>query len=161
MMTTMSTMTEHRYRLHVVWQGNRGSGTSGYRDYDRDTVVTASGKPDLLGSADRAFHGDATRWNPEDLLVAALSQCHLLSYLHVAAAHGIVVTDYRDDAEGRMEQEGIGGRFTEVVLRPVVTITDPARVDEARSRHADAAAACFIAASVSFPVRHEPTIRVG
>ncbi len=152
---------EHRYALELTWEGNRGTGTSGYRDYDRALVVRAAGKPDLLGSSDKPFRGDPTRWNPEELLVAALSQCHLLSYLHSAVNHGIVVTAYSDAPVGTMVQQGQGGRFTSVVLRPRVTITDPAQVELARDIHHEASSNCFIAASVAFPLTHEPEIRVG
>lgn len=151
---------DHHYALGLSWLGNRGSGTSGYRDYGRDVVVTAAGKPDLHGSADVPFRGDGTRWNPEELLVAALAQCHLLSYLHSAVGHGIVVVDYADAPVGTMRQVGQGGRFTSVVLRPRVTITDPAQVELARSIHREASDNCFVAASVSFPVTHEPVTLV-
>jgi len=149
-------MALHHYRLGLAWTGNRGSGTSGYRDYSRDCVLTADGKPDLLGSADVPFRGDGSRWNPEELLVAALSQCHLLSYLHSAVTHGIVVTAYADAPVGTMSQVGQGGRFTSVVLRPRVTIADPAQVELARRIHEEASENCFIAASMNFPVTHEP-----
>jgi organic hydroperoxide reductase OsmC/OhrA len=149
-------VTDHHYALDLVWQGNRGTGTSGYRDYGRDVMLTADGKPELLGSADVPFRGDGSRWNPEELLVAALAQCHLLSYLHSAVNHGIVVVDYTDSPVGTMSQVGQGGQFTSVVLRPRVSITDPARVDLARRIHGEASANCFIAASVNFPVTHEP-----
>ncbi|MBS4751683.1 OsmC family protein [Nocardioides sp. zg-ZUI104] len=151
-------MADHHYRLFLAWQGDRGTGTSGYRDYGRDVLVRAEGKPDLLASADAAFRGDPGRWNPEELLLAALSQCHLLSYLHSAVRHGIVVTAYDDEPVGVLRQVGQGGRFTSVTLRPRVCITDPAQVVLAREIHAEASANCFIAASVAFPVRHEPTI---
>lgn len=150
-------MTEHRYALDVTWQGNRGGGTTGYRDYGRNVLLRAAGKPDLLASADPAFRGEAERWNPEELLVAALSQCHLLSYLHSAVVHGIVVTAYDDAPVGTMEQVGQGGRFTSVVLRPRVTVADASMVEVAEAIHREASANCFIAASVSFPVTHEPT----
>ncbi len=153
-------MTDHHYALDLVWQGNRGSGTTGYRDYGRDVLLTAPGKPELAGSADPTFRGDAARWNPEELLLAALAQCHLLSYLHSAVTHGIVVTAYDDSPVGTMAQAGQGGHFTEVVLRPRVTITDPAQVELAREIHREASENCFIAASVNFPVRHEPVIEV-
>lgn len=149
---------EHHYRLDLVWQGNRGSGTSGYRDYGRDVLVRAPGKADLAGSADVPFRGDGTRWNPEELLLAALSQCHLLSYLHCAVQHGIVVTAYADAPLATMDQVGQGGRFTSVLLRPQVTITDPALVALAREIHREASANCFIAASVNFPVTHDPVV---
>ncbi len=153
-------MTDHHYALDLVWQGNRGTGTSGYRDYGRDVTLRAAGKPDLLGSADPTFRGDATRWNPEELLLAALAQCHLLSYLHSAVLHGIVVTAYDDSPVGVMVQEGHGGHFTSVTLRPRVTIADPAQADLAREIHGEASRNCFIAASVNFPVLHEPEIRL-
>ncbi|MER7457761.1 OsmC family protein [Micromonospora sp. NPDC126480] len=145
---------EHHYRTTVTWAGNRGTGTSGYRDYDRDHVVTADGPPPIPGSSDPAFRGDPARWNPELLLVASLAQCHMLWYLHLAAVAGVVVTDYADTAAGTMS----GGRFTEVVLRPRVTVTDPDMIERATAVHADAHRACFIANSVNFPVRHEPTV---
>ena len=152
---------DHQYRVEIEWVGNRGTGTSGYREYGRQLVVRADGKAhEIEASADRTFHGDAERWNPEDLLVTALSQCHMLSYLHMAVRAGVVVTAYTDTATGTMVQEGVGGRFTEVVLHPVVTVTDESMVDAARAAHAEAYAACFIANSVNFPVKHEPTILV-
>ena len=142
--------------LELTWQGNRGSGTSGYRDYARDVLLSAADKPDLLGSADPTFRGDATRWNPEEMLLAALAQCHLLSYLHSAVRHGVVVTAYADSPVGTMSQVGDGGRFTEVVLRPRVTVADGSMVEAAQAIHHEAGENCFIAASVNFPVRHEP-----
>lgn len=148
---------DHRFVASLQWTGNRGDGTSGYRSYGRDHVLRVDGKPDILGSAARVFHGDVECWNPEEMLVAALTQCHLLSYLYVAVAHGIVVESYTDTAEGYLvtTPDG-GGHFREVVLRPVVTISagDP---EVAKRIHADAHRLCFIASSVNFPVRHEPT----
>jgi len=150
---------KHSYEIAVEWLGNRGSGTSDYRAYGRENVVRATGKPDLAGSADRTFHGNTERWNPEELLLAALSQCHLLSYLHVAASNGIIVTGYMDAASGVMEQTSDGGgHFTSATLRPVVTIRgDQADAERAQSLHAEASRMCFIAASVNFLVGHEPT----
>lgn len=150
----------HHYRLEVEWTGNRGSGTDGYRNYGRDHVVRIEGKPEIAGSSDPTFRGDATKHNPEDLLVAALSQCHMLSYLHMAAAAGVVVTAYVDVAEGTMQTAGDGGRFTEVVLRPVVTISAASDPAKAEAAHETAHHACFIANSVNFPVRCEPRIVV-
>lgn len=150
----------HGYDVSIEWLGNRGSGTSGYRDYGRQLVVRAAGARELAASADPTFHGDADRWNPEELLVAALAQCHMLSYLHMAVRAGVVVTAYTDAAHGTMQQEGLGGHFTEVLLRPVVTVAEASMVEDARAAHAEAARHCFIASSVNFPVRHEPTILV-
>jgi len=150
----------HRYRVDVVWTGNRGSGTDGYRNYSRNHVIRIPGKPELAGSADPTFRGDATRHNPEDMLVSALSTCHMLSYLHMATVAGVVVTDYRDAAEGTMVTEGDGGHFTEVVLRPTVTITAASDPAKAEAAHEAAHHACFIANSVNFPVRCEPRVVV-
>lgn len=151
---------EHEYAVEVEWQGNRGTGTSGYRDYGRELVIRAAGKAELPGSADPTFHGDRDRWNPEELLVTALAQCHMLSYLHMAVRAGVVVTGYRDTATGTMRQQGLGGEFTEVVLRPRVTVADEAMREAALAAHRDAFEYCFIARSVNFPVRHEPVIEV-
>lgn len=151
----------HEYLVGIEWLGDRGTGTSGYRDYGRQLVVRAEGKQHVIeASADKTFHGDADRWNPEEMLVAALAQCHMLSYLHMAVRAGVVVTAYTDSAVGIMEQKGMGGRFTEVVLRPMVTVADAAMADRALAAHAEAYENCFIASSVNFPVLHEPTILV-
>lgn len=148
---------EHHYRIRTEWTGNRGTGTSGYRDYSRDVALRAAGKPDILASADTPFRGDRRRWNPEDLLVAALSECHLLSYLHACVTAGVIVVAYEDDATGVMRQDGgNGGAFTEVVLRPRVTVPDPAMVDDATAAHGPAHEWCFIANSVNFPVHVIP-----
>lgn len=152
---------EHRYTLTVTWTGNTGEGTSTYRGYKRTHVVTANGPPELLGSADPTFHGDRERWNPEQLLVASLAQCHMLSYLHVCVAGAVVVTRYVDRATGSMRTEGDGsGRFTEVVLHPEVTVADDTMVEAATKAHRRAHDLCFIANSVNFPVRHEPVVRI-
>lgn len=147
---------DHEFAARVEWAGNLGTGTSGPRDYSRDLTVTSGENPPISASAAKQFRGDAQRWNPEQLLVAALSQCHMLSYLYSAARAGVVVTAYEDDAIGVVRQEGDGGRFQSVTLRPIVTIAagDP---EVAKSLHEEASRNCFIAASVDFPVLHEPT----
>jgi organic hydroperoxide reductase OsmC/OhrA len=152
---------QHRYEVSCVWTGDRGEGTANYRAYDRSYDTATDGRPTLQGSSDPAFRGDAERWNPELLLVAALSQCHLLSYLHQCAVGGVAVVGYSDTAEGTMVQDADGGgHFDEVVLRPVVTVADESMVEKAEQLHAEASARCFIASSVNFPVRHEPRIVV-
>jgi organic hydroperoxide reductase OsmC/OhrA len=154
----------HAYEVTLAWVGNRGQGTTDYRGYSRDHELRAPGKSSpLAGSSDAAFRGDASRWNPEELLVASLSQCHMLWYLHLATSAGVVVTGYSDSASGTMveDAEGGGGQFSQVVLRPTVTVRDVAMVDEAIRLHHDVGAKCFIARSVNFPVTHEPTVSVG
>ena len=155
----MGVRRTHRYDLTMTWTGNRGTGTSGYRDYGRNHEIGAEGRPLLEGSSDPTFHGDKTRWNPELELVAALSQCHMLSYLHVCTTAGVVVTAYEDEPYGVMaETDDGGGHFTEVLLRPRVTVADAAMTARARELHEEASAKCFIASSVNFPVRHEPEV---
>ena len=152
---------EHRYALRSVWTGNRGTGTSGYRDYDRTVTVAVDGKAVLEASADKPFRGDPAKWNPEDLLLAALSQCHLLSYLHACVVRGVVVTDYIDEASATMVTKGNGGAFSEAVLRPRVRVAEAAMVEPATAAHDDAHEWCFIANSVNFPVRVEPVVEAG
>ena len=151
---------QHRYRVDIEWTGNLGTGTQSYRGYERSHEIRVPGKPALAGSSDAAFRGDAWRHNPEDLLVAARSSCHMLAYLHLAATAKVVVTAYSDVAEGMMETDADGGRFVEVVLRPTVTISATSDAAKAAGLHADAHHACFIASSVNFPVHCEPHIVV-
>lgn len=150
----------HSYTVEVAWTGNLGSGTSNYRAFSRDHDVRAEGKPVLHGSSDPAFRGDPTRYNPEELLVAALAQCHLLWFLHLAATSGVVVTGYTDRPAGVMAENADGsGQFTEVVLRPTVTVAEAAMVERADALHEKAHEMCFIARSVNFPVRHQSVAR--
>jgi organic hydroperoxide reductase OsmC/OhrA len=152
---------QHHYDLQVVWTGNLGQGTSGYRAYSRDHEITAPGRTPLPGSSDPAFRGDPGRYSPEDLLVASLSACHMLWYLHLCADSGIVVEEYVDAATGVMvESADGGGRFKEVVLRPTVVVRAGADRDLAVGLHERAHALCFIANSVNFDVRCEPALSV-
>ena len=151
-------LNEHHYELTVRWTGNRGDGTAGYRAYSRDHDVVIPGLPTLKASADPTFHGDRTRYNPEQLLLAALAQCHMLSFLHVAVKHGVVVTGYEDNAEGLMKLNRDGsGQFESVTLKPRVTIADAVDESLMSQLHHEANQVCFIARSVNFPVLHEPT----
>ncbi|MHB1710316.1 MAG: OsmC family protein [Acidimicrobiales bacterium] len=157
----MAGLTEHHYALTVTWTGNTGVGTSDYRSYRRDHEVSAAGKAVLPGSADPAFRGDAGRYNPEELLVASLSACHLLWYLHLCADAGIVVVAYRDDPTATLSEEADrGGEITSAVLRPKVSVCEQAMVAPAIRLHADAHERCFIARSVRFPVLVEPIVVV-
>lgn len=151
---------QHHYKLTTAWTGNRGQGTTGYRDYDRSHTISVNGKPDIACSSDTAFRGDATRHNPEDFLLASLSACHMLWYLHLCADAGVIVTNYVDEATGTLQESpGGGGRFAEVTLHPSVTVTDAAMIDKANELHHKAHEKCFIANSVNFPVKHEPTCK--
>ncbi|MDP2826103.1 MAG: OsmC family protein [Sulfuritalea sp.] len=152
---------QHNYATHTEWTGNLGQGTANYRAYSREHVISAAGKPDLPGSSDPAFRGDASRYNPEDLLLASLSSCHMLWYLHLCAQAKIVVLAYRDDAVGTMVEDADGGgRFSQAVLRPVATLAAGGDAAQATTLHEEAHRLCFIANSVNFPVRVEPTVLV-
>lgn len=153
-------MKEHTYALTVNWTGNTGQGTTSYTAYQRDFSVEAQGKPALPGSADPAFRGDRSRWNPEDLLLASVSACHKLWYLHLCAVNNVNVLAYVDNPEGRMV-EGDGerkGHFTEIVLRPQVVVSNDSDPQVALRLHEDAHHECFIANSVNFPMRCEAVI---
>lgn len=153
---------EHHYQATIRWTGNLGSGTSDYSAYGRDHRITITDKADIHGSADPAFRGDPSRHNPEELLLAALSGCHMLWYLHLCADAGIIVTEYQDNATAVMAEESHGGgRFREAMLHPQVTIEAAADYEKAMALHEAAHRHCFIANSVNFPVRHQPLIRIG
>lgn len=153
-------MKEHHYETSVFWTGNPGSGTTSYTGYSRDHEITGAGKrTGIPGSADPKFRGDASRYNPEELLVAGLSTCHMLWYLHLCAVNGVAVTGYEDRAAGTMaEAEDGSGQFTSVVLRPQVTVSAESDVEKALELHDEAHRMCFLANSVRFVVRHEPKI---
>ncbi|WP_345469424.1 OsmC family protein [Glutamicibacter ectropisis] len=150
-------LSRHGYQISLEWTGNRGTGTQTYRGYGRDHIVRADGLPDLPGTADPTFHGDKDRWNPEQLLLAALSQCHMLSYLHLAVNQGVNVTGYRDSADGilRLNRDN-SGEFIQAVLHPTVILADETQRELADALHEQANKVCFIARSVNFPVLHEP-----
>ena len=151
----------HTYTCSMTWTGNTGKGTSSYTAYSRDHVCSAPGKPDLPGSADPAFRGDAQRYNPEELLVASLSSCHMLWYLHLCADAGVSVAAYRDQAVGTMaEDKARGGYFTKVTLYPKVTIARGSDAAKARQLHHAAHEKCYIANSVNFPVACEAEVTV-
>jgi organic hydroperoxide reductase OsmC/OhrA len=151
----------HHYTTTTVWTGNDGAGTAGYRAYRRDHLIQAAGKPDLPGSSDPGFRGDPARYNPEELLVASLSACHMLWYLHLCAVDGIVVTAYEDRATGTMHERADGsGYFTNVTLAPRVEITPESDRERAMALHGEAHRMCFVANSVNFPVDHRPEIVV-
>lgn len=149
---------QHNYIATVKWTGNKGKGTSNYREFERSHIVSIDSKPDILCSSDSAFRGDKTKYNPEELLVASLSSCHMLWYLHLCSEAGIIVTDYIDNATGTMiETSNGGGRFTEVVLNPIVMVNESSMIEKANELHKKANALCFIANSVNFEVEHNST----
>jgi organic hydroperoxide reductase OsmC/OhrA len=155
------TKRTHHYQVDIRWTGNLGAGTATYAGYSRDHLISAANKPEIAGSSDPAFRGDKARWNPEQLLVASLSTCHQLWYLHLCAEAGVVVVAYEDAAEGMMAEEASGaGQFTSVTLRPHVTITAGSDPAAAMALHEAASKHCFIARSMAFPVLHKPQVSI-
>ena len=154
-------MKHHHYKTTIEWTGNKGSGTSNYRDYERSHTISVENKPVIEGSSDPAFRGDKAKYNPEEMLLSSLSSCHMLWYLHFCSETGIIVTGYIDSAIGTMEETANGsGHFTEAILNPVVTITDEKQIKKAEELHEKANQFCFIANSVNFPVKHIPKILI-
>jgi organic hydroperoxide reductase OsmC/OhrA len=152
---------QHNYNLTVKWTGNKGTGTSDYKAFERSHIIIVNNKVELLGSSDPAFRGDKTKHNPEELLVASLSSCHMLWYLHLCAEAGVIVVDYVDNANGiMMETSNGGGHFTEVTLNPIVIVTKNSMVEKANELHKKANELCFIANSVNFPIYHKPTSKI-
>src|ERR1700758_585822 len=152
-------MSEHNYKATIRWTGNQGKGTAGYREYQRSHTINVEGKPEIPGSSDPSFRGDPARYNPEELLVASLSACHMLWYLHLCAVNDVIVREYRDAAFGVMEENQDGsGEFVQVVLNPVVNISGDSDRDKALALHHEAHGLCFIARSLKFPVEVVPEI---
>ncbi len=157
----MSKAKPHLYKVEVHWTGNTGLGTRSYNTYDRAHTIAVADKPTIEASADSAFRGDKTKYNPEELLVASLSSCHMLWYLHLCADAGVVVTRYIDYPIGTMVESGDGGgQFSKVLLRPAVTIESQGNTVLAAQLHEPAHQKCFIANSVNFPVLCEPSIQI-
>ena len=152
--------TQHHYKLTVEWTGNNGKGTSGYKDYERSHTVSIDNKTSIAGSSDPAFRGDKTKHNPEDLLIAAVSSCHMLWYLHLCAVAGVVVTEYIDNTTATMVEDTSGGRFTEIMLSPLVTITEMSMEKKAKELHKKANELCYVANSLNFPVQHQPRFKI-
>jgi organic hydroperoxide reductase OsmC/OhrA len=147
----------HHYTATIIWIGNRGTGTNDYKSYERNHDIIIPGKETIKASSDPQFRGDKSRHNPEELLVASLSSCHMLWYLHLCAVNGVIVTEYKDEATGIMEENKDGsGQFTEVTLHPTVGVQDRSMVEKANELHHEANKMCFIARSVKFPVLHKP-----
>ena len=147
----------HQYNTLLHWTGNSGKGTENYRAYERSYTVSVNGKPELAGSSDPAFRGDPAKYNPEEMLVAALSACHMLSFLHFCSAAGVIVVDYSDSASGTMEETKEGnGKFTAVVLKPNVVVKEASMIEKVNALHVKAHQYCFIANSCNFPVLHQP-----
>jgi organic hydroperoxide reductase OsmC/OhrA len=149
-------MKAHHYSLTVNWTGNKGEGTNGYKSYERSHEIIIEGKEKIIGSSDPAFLGDKTKHNPEDLLLASISSCHMLWYLHLCSDAGIIVTNYIDNAKGIMEETtNGGGKFTSIALYPTITLKNIEQQGQANALHTKANELCFIANSLNFKIGHE------
>ena len=152
---------EHNYKLTTVWTGNKGDGTKNVKTYDRSHTISIQGKPELFLTTDNPAVGDNSKLNPEDLLVSAISSCHMLSYLYLCAMEGIVITIYNDNATGIMiEKSSGGGSFKEVTLNPVFYVAEKSMVEKAIELHHKAHEICFIANSLNFEVKYNLTCKV-
>lgn len=152
-------MKNHQYKSKIVWTGNTGESTKNYRSYQRNYTISVDGKADILGSSDPAFLGNPELHNPEDLLLASVSSCHLLWYLHLCSVNKILVLEYEDFAEGTMiENENGSGKFSEITLKPRIVVADKEMIEKAFELHQKANKYCFIANSLNFEVKHHPEI---
>lgn len=149
-------MNQHTYQTSLRWTGNQGSGTFKYNAYSRDHEISMPDKiHTILGTSDPAFRGDKKRYNPEEMLLASLSACHMLWYLHLCSVNGVIVVEYEDAATGTMEEDEDGsGRFLEVTLHPKVRVAEEKMIAKANKLHEAANQKCFIANSCNFPVHH-------
>lgn len=151
----------HHYTTNLQWTGNKGNGTSNYKAFERSHTIKVEGKPQIQGSSDPSFRGDSSKYNPEELFLSSLSCCHMLWYLHLCSVGGVNIIEYSDKATAIMEEtEDGGGRFTEVLLNPSVTVSDESMVEKALELHKQANQKCFIANSVNFSVKHNPSCKV-
>lgn len=144
----------HHYAATCTWSG---STAVGYDNYDRTHAATAGPNAVSL-SSDPAFLGDPARLNPEQLLVLAASSCQLLSFLAVAARARLDVRSYRDEAAATMPEDDVPIRLAEIVLRPHIVLAPGPSEDRVRHLVEVAHRECFIANSLSAPVRVEPTV---
>ena len=154
--------TQHHYKVAIKWTGNQGTGTSNYKQFERSYKIQIENKADIHGSSDPEFRGDRTKHNPEELLLASVSSCHMLWYLHLCSEAKIIVTDYIDNATATLEETESGsGKFTSITLQPTITLTEQSMVEEATELHKKANEFCFVSNSLNFKVDHQPTFTIG
>lgn len=155
-------MKKHQYELSVEWTGNEGNGTLDYKSYNRNHKILAEGKyAEIMASADPAFLGDKTKYNPEDLFLSSIAACHMLWFLHLCSSYKIIVIAYLDNATGVMEEAPNGsGKFTKVMLNPQVKVAEPSMISKANELHKEAGKMCFIANSCNFDIEYNPTTTI-
>lgn len=152
---------QHHYTTQITWTGNKGTGTSGYTEYERSHTIQAENKVLIEASSDAPFRGDKSLYNPEDLFLSSIASCHMLWYLHLCADNGIIVKSYMDNPHGIMQTFANGsGNFSEITLHPVVEVTEASMVEIAIDLHHSAHQMCFLANSVNFEIFIEPTVKI-
>ena len=150
-------MAEHRITLN--WSRDGGPYARG--NYKAAHTVRFQGGQSVVSSAAPEFGGDAAHTDPEQLLVASLSSCHMLTFLAVAANRGYVPDTYQDDAEGTLGKNEQGVTvMTHVLLRPRVAFSGDKRPtpEEYEQLHARAHKGCFMANSVKTEVEVKPIL---
>ncbi|HLK16123.1 MAG TPA: OsmC family protein [Fimbriimonadaceae bacterium] len=148
----------HFYRAKLTWTGGEQGPAVSYESYSRNFRIEMNGRPPIEGSADPNYRGDGSRVNPEELLVASISSCHMLTYIAFAVRSRMDVVSYVDEAEGIMQMEGDKMRVTDVILRPKIVLGPGADLEKARALHDQAHNECFIANSVTCSIRVEAEI---
>ena len=150
---------KHLFKAELNWISKKEESVLKF--YNKTHQIKIEGKPILEVSAAKAFKGDPSLYNPEDLLLSSLVSCHMMSYLYVCSQNGIEVLEYSDNAEATLEVSPDGsGRFVEVKLYPKVKISNPDQIEFALELHKKANQLCFIANSCNFPVFHEASCEV-
>jgi organic hydroperoxide reductase OsmC/OhrA len=149
----------HTFETTLAWPADAAQNLPPDPAFSRSSLLAAPGKPVIVASSPAVFGGDAARYNPEEMLMLSLSQCHLLTYLAIAAKKRMSVLKYEDRVTGTL---GIGAsgkmQMVDVLLRPRVTVAKGTSLANAQALHEKAHANCFIANSVNFTVRNEPSI---
>jgi len=154
-------MKEHHYHTQIIWTGNKGTGTSGYTEYERSHTIQTENKVLIEASSDAPFRGDVSKYNPEDLFLSSIASCHMLWYLHLCADNGIIVKSYVDKPHGIMQTFANGsGKFSEITLHPLVEVAEVSMIETAISLHHSAHEMCFLSNSVNFEIFIEPQVNI-
>jgi organic hydroperoxide reductase OsmC/OhrA len=149
----------HTFETTLVWPAEAGQTLPPDAAFSRNSVLAAPGKPFIAASSPIVFGGDATRYNPEEMLMLSLSQCHMLTYLAIAAKKRMGILGYEDRAAGTLGMGPSGKmQMVDVLLRPRVTVARGTILADAQALHEKAHANCFVANSMNFTVRNEPSV---
>mgnify|MGYP003670193837 CR=1 FL=1 len=153
-------INQHIFKVSTNWSKKEGESTTSPRTYSRNHTIKIKGRAEVLKiSAAKAFKGDDTLHNPEDLLLSAVSSCHMMSYFYVCSQNGVEVLSYTDNAQAFLEVDKNGkGQIAKVELYPEVIVSKPEMIEVAETLHQKANDLCFIANSCNFPISHSATV---